>query len=31
MRIADADILSYALLENHVATKYTRPLIERGL
>lgn len=31
MRIVDADILSYALLENHVATKYTRPLIERGL
>ena len=31
MRIVDADILSYALLENHVATPYTRPLIERAL
>ncbi|MFQ6076477.1 MAG: type II toxin-antitoxin system VapC family toxin [Candidatus Bathyarchaeia archaeon] len=31
MRIVDADILSYALLENHVATPYTRPLIERCL
>ena len=25
MRIIDADILSYALLENHIATPYTRP------
>ena len=31
MRIVDADILSYGLLENHVATPYTRPLIERGI
>ena len=31
MRIIDADILSYALVENHVATKYVRPLIERAL
>ena len=31
MRIIDADILSYALLENHIATPYTRPLIERAL
>lgn len=31
MRIVDADILSYGLLENHVATPYARPLIERGL
>lgn len=31
MRIVDADILSYGLLENHIATSYTRPLIERGI
>jgi len=31
MRIVDVDILSYALLENHIATKYTRPFIERAL
>lgn len=31
MRIVDADILSYALLENHIATPYTKPLIERGI
>ena len=31
MRIVDADILSYALIENHIATPYTRPLIERGI
>lgn len=31
MRILDADILAYALLENHVATPYARPLVERGL
>ena len=31
MRIIDADILSYALLENHIATPYTAPLIKRGL
>lgn len=31
MRIIDSDILSYALLENHIATKYTRSLIERAL
>lgn len=31
MRIVDADILSYALLEDHIATPYTKPLIERGL
>lgn len=31
MRILDADILSYALLENHIASPYTRPLVERGL
>ena len=30
MRIIDADILCYALIENHIATQYTRPLIERG-
>lgn len=31
MRILNADVLSYGLLENHVATPYTRPLIERGI
>ncbi len=31
MRILDADVLSYALLENHVATPYVRPLVEKGL
>ncbi len=31
MRIVDADILSYSLLGNHIATPYTRPLIERGI
>ena len=31
MRIIDSDILSYALLENHIATPYTKPLIERAL
>lgn len=31
MRIIDADILSYRLLENHVAIPYARPLIERGV
>ncbi|HDJ89708.1 MAG TPA: PIN domain-containing protein [Thermoprotei archaeon] len=31
MRIIDADILSYALLENHIATPYTKPLVEKGL
>lgn len=31
MRIVDADVLSYGLIENHIATPYTRPLIERGL
>ncbi len=31
MRIIDADILSYALVENHVATPYTKPLIEKAL
>ena len=31
MRIIDADILSYALVENHIATPYARPIVERGL
>jgi len=31
VRILDADILSYGLLDNHVATPYVRPLIEKGL
>ncbi len=31
MRIIDADILSYALVENHAATPYTRPLVEKAL
>jgi predicted nucleic acid-binding protein len=31
VKIIDADILAYALLENHVATPYARSLIERGL
>ncbi|MBS7658913.1 MAG: PIN domain-containing protein [Candidatus Bathyarchaeia archaeon] len=31
MRIIDADILSYGLLENHIATPYTRPIIEKGI
>lgn len=31
MRIVDADILSYGLLENHITTSYVRPLLERGL
>lgn len=31
MRIIDADILSYGLVENHIATPYTRPLIEKGI
>ncbi len=31
MRIVDADILSYAMLENHVATPYAKPLIVRAL
>ncbi len=31
MRIVDADILSYALLENHIASPYAKPLIMRGL
>uniref|UniRef100_A0A7C3WQ65 PIN domain-containing protein n=1 Tax=Thermofilum pendens TaxID=2269 RepID=A0A7C3WQ65_THEPE len=31
MRIIDADVLAYAPLENHIATPYTRPLIEKGL
>lgn len=31
MRIADADILCYALLEDHVASPYTKPLIIKGL
>ena len=31
MRMVDADILSYGLIENHIATPYTRPLIERGI
>ncbi len=31
MRIIDADVLAYGLLENHVATPFIRPLLERGL
>ncbi|RLE58940.1 MAG: hypothetical protein DRJ32_05525 [Thermoprotei archaeon] len=31
MRMLDADILSYSLLENHVASPYVKPLIEKGL
>jgi len=31
VRLIDADILSYALLENHIATPYTKPLISKGL
>ena len=31
MRIIDSDILSYALLEDHIATPYARPLVERAL
>ena len=31
MRLIDADVLSYGLLENHIATPYVKPLIERGL
>ncbi len=31
MRIVDADILSYALLEDHIATPYAEPIILRGL
>jgi len=31
MRIIDADILAYALLENHIASPYVKPLIERAL
>ncbi|MEM2928306.1 MAG: type II toxin-antitoxin system VapC family toxin [Nitrososphaerota archaeon] len=31
MRIIDADILSYGLIENHIATPYAKPLIEKGL
>jgi len=31
VRVVDADILSYGLLENHIATPYTRHLIERGI
>ena len=31
MRIVDADILCYALIENHIATQYARPLIIKGL
>jgi predicted nucleic acid-binding protein len=31
VRIIDADIMCYALLENHIASQYTLPLIEKGL
>ncbi|QOJ79255.1 type II toxin-antitoxin system VapC family toxin [Infirmifilum lucidum] len=31
MRVIDADILSYALLENHIATPYARPILVRAL
>jgi len=31
MRIIDADILSYGLLENHITTQYTKPIIEKGI
>ena len=31
MRIIDADILSYGLLENHIATPHAKPLIEKGI
>ena len=31
MRIVDADILSYALLEDHIATKYAKPIVEQAL
>ena len=31
MRLVDADVLSYALLEDHVATPYSRPLILKAL
>jgi len=31
VRLIDADILSYALLENHIATPYTKNLVSRGL
>jgi len=31
VRILDADIISYGLLENHIATPYVKPLIERGV
>jgi len=31
MRIVDADILSYGLLENHIASPYTKPIIEKGM
>ena len=31
MRIVDADILCYALLDNHIASQYAKPLIVKGL
>jgi hypothetical protein len=31
LRIVDADILSYGLIENHIATPYVKPLIEKGI
>jgi len=31
VRIIDADILCYALLENHIASKYAKPIVVRGL
>jgi len=31
MRIIDADILSYALLENHIATPFAKPIVLRAL
>jgi len=31
LRIVDADILSYALLEDHIATKYVKPIVEQAL
>lgn len=31
MRIVDADILSYALLESHIATPYAKPIILKGI
>jgi len=31
VRIIDADILSYALIDNHIANPYTKPLVEKGI